>query len=139
MEVREASLKKRCVIGDRKDVRNKNWKRKMVSQGERQEKLRAFEAGKEMQSGWRVKCKEDSAKRRDQSSTQGPSHIQHKKIMLKCVLLYLRNNRKTFKQRNNMIRYLFLKTSSGCSVKHGLEEEKEETVTSFQERENGLG
>lgn len=57
------------------------------------------------------------------------------KITLKFVFLYFRNNRKAFKQRRNVIGYIFFKTPSVFNLKNGLEEEKEEAAATIQERE----
>ena len=48
--------------------------------------------------------------------------------MLKILLLYPRNNSKTFKQRGSVIGNVFLEVPFGFSVKHLLEKGKKETV-----------
>ena len=70
--------------------------------------------------GW---SKGESAKR-SRRGTQGPSHDWPLKITLNFLLLYPRNNRKTFKRRGNMIGYVFLKALSGCSVNMDWKKEK---------------
>ena len=82
------------------------------------------------QPNWR---KGESAQR-IRRGIQGPSYGQPFKIMLKCLLFYPRNNRKTCKV--TLLNMYFLKAPSDYSLKHWQEEGKEEADTIIKERKD---
>ena len=82
------------------------------------------------QLNWR---KGESAQR-NRRGIQGPSYGWSFKILLKCLLLYPRNNRRTCKV--TLLDMYFLKAPSDCGVKHWQEEGKKEGDTTIKERKD---
>ena len=82
------------------------------------------------QLNWR---KGESAQR-NRRGIQGPSYGRPFKILLKCLLLYPRNNRRTCKV--TLLDMYFLKAPSDCGVNHWQEEGKKEADTAIKERKD---